>query len=87
MKDTVNSEEISSLNPEDPENQTNVLNAEERLKIMSGTSYKKLYSLFRGDGMSVFESFYNAVYISSHNRYEATATMKMKFEEKKELQQ
>ena len=45
---------------------------------MSGTSYKKLYSLFRDDGMSVFESFYNAVYISSHNRYEATATEKKK---------
>ncbi len=56
--------------PDKEQKRTDVLNEDvSRETILTGGDLKAMYALFRKDGMSRFESMYNAVYLASHNNY------------------
>ena len=64
------------------EKETNVLdNNVSRETILSEANFTELYKMFRDDGMGMFESFYNAAYLSAYNTYESSDTVvKKKYE-------
>lgn len=45
-----------------------------RETILSGGNVKKMYKLFRKDGMNRIESLYNAIYLASNNKYNESET-------------
>ena len=67
MKNT----ELNNIEQSTPKQGTDVLKASvSRETILSGTDFRRMYALFRKDGLSIIESLYNAAYLSCHNKYE-----------------
>ena len=62
---------------QDTEKRTSVLSDNvSRETILSGKNPRKMYKLFKKDGMGKLDSLYNAIYLSCHNRYNETSSAK-----------